>query len=221
MAVTNDLLFGGVVSWPVYQLRPCGVHFLTQAGMPTGRVERFAIFHSCFYYWLAIAVICIAIRDAKLNKMFHECSLGAAQISITVYSPSTHLYSWVNWGVQLRRHGEDENTQVSKTVAQGIRNQASRSRVRHSTAELSSPSKTLIINLQIFPILNQLGNHCDLRWPIHPPPPLRRGRRLDLVPLSKDIRQSGVNNIVYVSLAIDWVLNSQPFSLESNQHFIH
>ena len=32
--------------------------------------QWFAIFHLCFYYWLAIAVTCIAIRDAILNKMF-------------------------------------------------------------------------------------------------------------------------------------------------------
>ncbi len=45
--------------------------------------EWFAIFHLCFYYWLAIAVTCIAIRDAILNKMFPVLSryLNEPQIS--------------------------------------------------------------------------------------------------------------------------------------------
>ena len=53
--------------------QPSGHHGVPINGtqvMLKGLKQWFAIFHLCFYYWLAIAVTCIAIRDAILNKMF-------------------------------------------------------------------------------------------------------------------------------------------------------
>ena len=53
--------------------QPSGHHGLPLNGtqvMLKELKQLFAIFHLCFYYWLAIAVTCIAIRNAILNKMF-------------------------------------------------------------------------------------------------------------------------------------------------------
>ena len=59
-----------------FYFQPSGHHGVSTNGTQVMLKELkqwFAIFHLCFHYWLAIAVTCIAIRDAILNKMFPGC----------------------------------------------------------------------------------------------------------------------------------------------------
>ena len=72
--------------------------------------QWFAIFHLCFYYWLAIALTCIAISDAILNKMFPgvsiwyriivvpECGMMCvswAKVSWVCFFSQTFMMRWV------------------------------------------------------------------------------------------------------------------------------
>ena len=74
-----------------FYFQPSGHHGVPLNGTQVMLKELkqwFAIFHLCFYYWLAIAVTCIAIRDAILNKMFLVPTTTPFQLIIIVIEPT-------------------------------------------------------------------------------------------------------------------------------------
>ena len=63
---------------------------------------------------------CPSVPYAYADKMYVALCKQSGGRSNFYHCPGTHLYR----GVQLRHRGESENTQVLRTVANGIQNQA-------------------------------------------------------------------------------------------------